>query len=130
MGGPFKIVLASVERRVGPDVLGNPTAERVLRELARMFNLDRDTAGSIISATPIVLVDGLDGHAAQVVRDRLRPLGDLGAKITVTDDVTDDMPRIDWPQTPPIAHVDPPHDSGHASRNGGSTSLHCPGCGL
>lgn len=131
MGGPFKIVLASVERRVGPEVLGNPTVERVVRELARLFALDPDTSRSIATATPIVLVDGLDGHSAQVLRDRLRVLVDMGCKVVVTDELSDTMPRIDWPELPPIARVDPPSHS-HGPRNGSAppSGLECPGCGL
>lgn len=132
--GPFKIVLQAVERRHSPDTLGDPTAARVKVELARLFDLDEDTASNIIAAIPIVVVEGLDGRQAGVVRDRLRRLGDLGCRVVVTDDASETIPRVNWPELPAIARVadeeprrDPGTGHGHGAR--ASAGLACPACG-
>jgi len=133
--GPFKIVLQAVERRHSPDTLGDPTAARVKVELARLFDLDEDTASNIIAAIPIVVVEGLDGRQAGVVRDRLRRLGDLGCRVVVTDDASETIPRVNWPELPAIARVadeeprgrDPGTGHGHGAR--AAAGLACPACG-
>ena len=83
---PFKVVLTAVERKHSPDTLGDPTSARIQVELSRLFDLDGDTASNIVSAIPIVIVEGLDGRAAGVVRERLSKLSELGCKVVITDE--------------------------------------------
>ena len=105
--GPFKIVLRELETG-GPDSLGNPNLGPIKRELARLFHLDEAMAGDICTAMPIVIVDGLDGHQIGVVRGRLQKLASLGVVVIATDEESDTIPRVNWPELPEVAQVDPP----------------------
>ncbi len=131
LSGPFKIVLQALERSSAPDTLGDPTAARVRSELARLFQLDEETASNIVSAMPIVILDELDTRTAGVVRERLQVLRDAGCRVVVTDEVTDTIPRVNWPQLPPIARVEGSTDSGREPRPSGAHAdgLACPHCG-
>ncbi|MCO5170953.1 MAG: hypothetical protein M9894_31885 [Planctomycetes bacterium] len=126
--GPFKVVLSALERNSTPDTLGDPTAARVRNELGRLFQLDDETASNILSAVPIVILDGLDVRAAGVVRDRLHGLREAGCRVVITDEVTDTIPRVNWPQLPPIARVERAADEGDAGHRAGG-GLSCPHCG-
>jgi hypothetical protein len=127
--GPFKIVLQGLERSSSPDTLGDPTAARVRVEVGRLFQLDDETASNIVSAVPIVIVDGLDARAAGVVRDRMQVLRDAGCRVVITDEVTDTIPRVNWPQLPPIARVEPATDERRGGGGGHAEGLSCPHCG-
>ncbi|MBX3467275.1 MAG: hypothetical protein KF878_10315 [Planctomycetes bacterium] len=132
LSGPFKVVLSALERNSSPDTLGDPTAARVRNELGRLFQLDDDTASNIVSAVPIVILDGLDVRAAGVVRDRLQGLREAGCRVVITDEVTDTIPRVNWPQLPPIARVERGGDdepSGRHRRSSEGGGLACPHCG-
>lgn len=132
LSGPFKIVLQAVERIAAPDTLGDPAAARVRNELGRLFQLDEETASNIVSAMPIVIMDGLDVRTAGVVRERLQVLRDAGCKVVVTDEVTDTIPRVNWPQLPPIARVEPSTDPSREARGASperADGLACPHCG-
>src|SRR5688500_16396099 len=107
LSGPFKVILSALERKASPDTLVDPTAARVRSELGRLFQLDDETAANIVSAIPIVIVDGLDAKSAGVVRDRMAVLRDAGCRVIISDDPADTIPRVNWPQLPPIARVEP-----------------------
>ena len=128
--GPFKVILQQLERRASPDTLGDPTATRVQAEVARLFQLDEDTASSIVSAMPIVVLDGLDVRTAGVVRERLACLGEAGCRVVTTDDRVDTIPRVNWPELPPIARVpdEPTGPAGVPAGSAASAGLVCPCC--
>ncbi len=128
--GPFKVILQQLERRASPDTLGDPTATRVQAEVARLFQLDEDTASSIVSAMPIVVLDGLDVRTAGVVRERLACLGEAGCRVVTTDDRVDTIPRVNWPELPPIARVpdEPTGPGGVPAGAAAAAGLVCPCC--
>ena len=103
--GPFKIILTELEAPAA-DVLGNPAMDQSVAELARLFNLDDGMAQSIVGAMPIIVLDGLSARAAGVVRERLAALARAGCRVTTTDDPSETIPRVNWPETPAIALVD------------------------
>ncbi|MGE0707795.1 MAG: hypothetical protein AB7N76_13205 [Planctomycetota bacterium] len=129
--GPFKIVLHELEG-AGAATLGNPNADRVRSELARLFNLDDGMASSIIGAMPIVILDGLGAHQAGVVRERLQRLARMGVKVVTTDEECDQIPRVNWPDTPSIAQVSDPAPAAQAPAPAANTpppgTLCCPSC--
>src|SRR3954452_7696693 len=94
--GPFKVILHSV------DDMWN---SRVRSEVSHLFQIDDDTASNIVSAIPIVVVDGLDARTAGIVRERMRPLSATGCRVITTDDPADTIPRVNWPEVPEIARV-------------------------
>jgi hypothetical protein len=116
----FKLVLHAVD----PD-----RKSEVRRELARVFGIDDDIAADIIAAAPIILLDGLRLGAAAVIRGRLAGLADCGAKIVMTDAFCDDVPRVNWPEPPPISRVSPAEEAGRAPLFREIASFHCPSCG-
>lgn len=128
--GPFKIVLSELAQS-SPDTLGNPAAESVKVELARLFNLDDAMASSIVSAVPIIVLDNLSARTAGIVRERLQGLLRAGCKITTTDDPSDTIPRVNWPEMPAIAQVSDdeadPLPSAQTTM-AGNGAFHCPNC--
>ena len=132
--GPFKIILVEYRRTASPDTLGDPNRDRLQAEVAKLFGVDDETASNILSAMPIVVLDGLDAPNAGVVRNRLQYLVQLGCRVTTTDEVSDNIPRVNWPELPPIARVDP--GELHRSSSTGPTppptrpgTVQCPSCG-
>jgi hypothetical protein len=92
----FKIVLQHValERLV-----------EVKRELAKRFEIDEDIASDIAGAAPIILLTDLTFDEAGVVRRRLWSIVDQGGRIVTTDAACDDIPKVNWPETPEVAKV-------------------------
>lgn len=125
--GPFKIILTELEPS-GPDVLGNPAMDQASHELARLFNLDQQMAMNIVGAVPIVIVDGLSGRVAGIVRDRLEPVRRAGLHMTTTDDPADTIPRVNWPELPAIAQIAEERSSPQRAALPDGLML-CPSCG-
>ncbi len=100
--GRFKIVLAGLAPSAS-DALGNPVAELVQLELMRLFNVDAATASSIVSAVPVLILDGLEGWTAIVARARLEALVEAGARLVTTDEACEALPRVNWPELPEVA---------------------------
>jgi hypothetical protein len=127
--GPFKVVLHSVD-----DMWKN---SRVRSEVSRLFQIDDETASNIVSAIPIVVIDGLDARTAGIVRERLRSLAEGGCRVVTTDDPADTIPRVNWPEPPEIARV-PAEELRAAGEPGRAAApdygpplltFSCPGCG-
>ena len=85
---------------------------RVTSELSRLFQVDDQTASSIVSAVPIVVVDEIGFRHAYEVRTRLQPLADAGCTFVVTDEISEEVPRINWPELPEFARWDGPEEAG------------------
>ncbi len=131
--GPFKVILSSVEESWN---------SRLRSEVSRVFQIDDETASNIVSAIPIVVLDGLDARVAGIVRERMRGLVEAGCRVVTTDDPADTIPRVNWPETPEIARIPPEearqvvtvHEGASSSRDAVSkspplASFSCPGCG-
>jgi len=139
--GPFKIILAELVASSGADTLGNPARDAVQAEVARLFDVDLDVASSVVSAMPIIVLDGLDGRTAGIVRERLQALARLGCRVVTSDEHSDTIPRVNWPELPPIARVEPEEPTtarpapGSASASvevapaANGAALRCPSCG-
>ncbi|RMG12427.1 MAG: hypothetical protein D6731_13780, partial [Planctomycetota bacterium] len=124
--GAFKIVLEEVVLG-SPDELGNPNAQRVCQELTRLFNLEDGMAQTIVQSMPIIILDGLDARTAGVVRDRLGDLARAGCRFTTTDHPSETIPRVNWPELPAIARVDPEPPA--AVPLSAPHGFGCPNCG-
>ena len=130
--GPFKIILSELAGPAAAD-LGNPAADRVEAELARLLDLDEGMAASIVGAMPIVIVHGLTARQAGTVRERLQSLVHLGCKVVTTDEAGDNLPHVNWPVLPLIAQV---HDDDEPPSRGAPResalaepgTLTCPSC--
>jgi hypothetical protein len=124
--GPFKVVLSSVEESWN---------SRLRSEVSRVFQIDDETASNIVSAIPIVVLDGLDARTAGVVRERLRGLVEAGCRVITTDDPADTIPRVNWPEVPEVARVPAEEPRQVASfrdtepKSLPIASFTCPGCG-
>ena len=132
MAGPFKIILSELAGPAAAE-LGNPAADRVQAELARLLDLDEGMAASIVGAMPIVIVHGLSARQAGAARERLQILVQLGCKVVTTDEAGDTLPHVNWPVVPQIAQVEeeqPAAGAGgapsHAAPEPGT--LTCPSC--
>ena len=124
--GPFKVVLSSVEESWN---------SRLRSEVSRVFQIDDETASNIVSAIPIVVLDGLDARTAGVVRERLRGLVEAGCRVVTTDDPADTIPRVNWPEVPEVARIPAEEPRQVASVRESEpkslpiASFTCPGCG-
>lgn len=72
------------------------------RELARLLDIDDDIAGDIVGAAPIVLLAAMAAERALLVRRRLDSVVAAGAVLTLTDSQCDELPQVNWPETPEI----------------------------
>lgn len=124
--GPFKVILTAVDESWN---------SRLRSEVSRLFQIDDETASNIVSAIPIVVLDGLDARAAGVVRDRMRGLVEAGCRVVTTDDPADTIPRVNWPEMPEIGRIpaEEPRQVITVHDHGGKapplSSFSCPGCG-
>src|SRR5579872_2367087 len=125
--GPFKVILSSVDETWN---------SRLRSEVSRLFQIDDETASNIVSAIPIVVLDGLDARAAGIVRERMRGLVEAGCRVVPTDDPADTIPRVNWPEMPDIARIPPEEPQkvitvqADTSKAPPLASFSCPGCGL
>jgi len=94
----FKVILQAVEPA---------RASEAKREVGRAFDIDGDIAGDIVSAAPIAIVTGLSIGEALLCRRRLEALAGLGATLVITDTPVDDIPKVNWPETPGVARGSP-----------------------
>src|SRR5580704_1499383 len=121
--GPFKVILSSVEESWN---------SRLRSEVSRVFQIDDETASNIVSAIPIVVLDGLDARVAGIVRERMRGLVEAGCRVVTTDDPADTIPRVNWPEMPDIARIPPEEGRTVVVREDSGPPLvtfGCPGCG-
>jgi hypothetical protein len=93
----FRIILHSFDTANGL---------RVQSEVSRLFQVDDRTASSIVSAVPIVVFDNLEPQIALKIRDRLQVLDAAGCKFVTTDEQSEEVPRINWPELPEFAQVE------------------------
>lgn len=98
MSNEFKVLLNSVE---------NPNSPHLIAELANCLSIDEDTSQSIINHTPIIILDNLEIRVAASVKEKMRKLLALGAKVIITDDELEETPRVNWPEeeVPEIAFM-------------------------
>lgn len=78
---------------------------RVQSELSRLFQVDDRTASSIVSAVPIVVFDNVKPMIALRIRERLQVLDEAGATFVTTDEQSEEIPRINWPEMPEFAQI-------------------------
>jgi hypothetical protein len=90
----FRIILHQVEPN---------WTSRVQGELARLFQVDDGVASSIVNAVPIAIFDDLGVDTAVRIREQMQSLVDAGCQFVMTDERTDEIPKINWPELPEFA---------------------------
>lgn len=96
-GNDYKLLLESVEPRNIADIRD---------EIRKLLDIGEGQATDIMSSVPIILLDTLpDRKSANRIKKKFKIAEDLGAKIVISKDSLEDMPRLKWPEMPEIARV-------------------------
>ena len=95
------VVSSIVLQSVAPN-----TEPSVSKALSMCFGVKPETAASVVSAAPIILLNELDDDELASLLFTMRPLELSGAELSFGTPHNDNLPKIDWPQRPQVYRQD------------------------
>jgi ribosomal protein L7/L12 len=90
----YKLLLQSVNAENIADII---------EKVRKIFSVGAAQASDIVNAAPVVLLEGIPDLArANRMREKLQPVIDAGATVTVTDEPLEEIARLRWAEPPPV----------------------------